>query len=276
MQGSLLNRLLWWTDAPCLDSGRRKTVQFPSAFAAAPSRTEAPLAELFAAGEVPLKLYLTLVMMTAKEPHDLYRDTSPSTFARILGYLDPQSDESAAGTRRVKRAGPASGQYLPLVLHGNALDRRGGEDNPLPLDGQRGQLMVPGFGEQRRREDDLSIGEIEVGGVLRYQAGKHGAVREPDSDVRSRNPGRQLVPEYLSPGRERPQARAVLATQEPVRPPGGTKSDRSSKEERTEDEAVVLDQILVRLGYEPIRIGHPRRLDHADNAHHAKTETTEH
>lgn len=90
-------------------SGRRSTVQLPGAFA----RTEATgvqatpwLATLFRAGEVPLKLYLTLVMMTKTPPHKLYRDIAPSHFAEMLSYdeLDELDPRPGSGTRRVQRA----------------------------------------------------------------------------------------------------------------------------------------------------------------------------
>lgn len=96
------------------DSKRKTTVQLPEQFARTTDQTPAGytpvLAQLLRASEVPLRLYLTLVMMTTKpetigEPHPLHRLTAPSHFAEMLGYDDLGQDRlPGAGTRRVDRA----------------------------------------------------------------------------------------------------------------------------------------------------------------------------
>lgn len=101
-------------------SGRRSTVQLAEEFARTPARPrpgisneEQPqLTILLKMGEVPLRLYLTLVMLTKAptaegQPHELHRIYPPSQFAEMLGYenLDERPDaKPGAGTRRIERA----------------------------------------------------------------------------------------------------------------------------------------------------------------------------
>lgn len=91
------------------NSGRRSTVQLPEEFARTPSPDDpAPaLIDLFQRGEVPLKLYLTLLMLTRKgPPHELYKARPDYYWAEMLGYeeLDEADPVLGSGTRRVKRA----------------------------------------------------------------------------------------------------------------------------------------------------------------------------
>ena len=97
------------------ESKRRSTVQLVEEFARTTKTTRAgavpPLADLLRMGEVPLRLYLTLVMMTAKPEENgvarpLHRETAPSHFAEMLGYDDLADgvNPPGAGTRRVQRA----------------------------------------------------------------------------------------------------------------------------------------------------------------------------
>jgi hypothetical protein len=90
-------------------SGRHTSVQFHGDFArtAAPRDEQPWLADLFHRGEVPFKLYLTLVMLTRKgPPHELYRDRPNYYFAEMLGYEDLEHEDTrpGAGTRRITRA----------------------------------------------------------------------------------------------------------------------------------------------------------------------------
>ncbi|MET9030966.1 hypothetical protein ABZW96_35980 [Nocardia sp. NPDC004168] len=88
-------------------SGRTSTVQLPAAFARNrhPGEQAPQLSDLFRRGEVPLKLYLTLLMLTRKAPHELHRVVADHYWAVLLGYeelneADPIPD---AGTRRIRR-----------------------------------------------------------------------------------------------------------------------------------------------------------------------------
>jgi hypothetical protein len=92
-------------------SGRRSTVQFDEAFArlpvAAPSGAPDPwLAQLVRAGEVQLKMYLTLVMMTLTPPHDLHRSPPEYFYAEMFEYdrLSDDDPRPGSGTRRIHRA----------------------------------------------------------------------------------------------------------------------------------------------------------------------------
>lgn len=89
-------------------SGRKSTVQMPESFARItdPSQTSTPLSRLFAGGEVQLKLYLTLVLLTRKPPHELFRPKADFYWANVLGYEERTEANPApgAGTRRIKRA----------------------------------------------------------------------------------------------------------------------------------------------------------------------------
>lgn len=99
------------------ESGRRTTVQLSGSFAYNEDEPP-PLRQLLSMGSVALKLYLTLVMATAKppsavqrrprppaQPHELYKSTSAARFARMLGFDDAEHDNPASpGTRRVQRA----------------------------------------------------------------------------------------------------------------------------------------------------------------------------
>ncbi|GGL44099.1 hypothetical protein [Nocardia jinanensis] len=98
-------------------SGRRSTVQLPEEFARIqdPGDTSTPLSSLFLQGEVALKIYLTLVMLTAAEPHKLRRVVPDHYWAELLGYeeLNPADPIAGAGTRRVRRAMKALGAGGP-------------------------------------------------------------------------------------------------------------------------------------------------------------------
>lgn len=90
------------------DSGRRSTVQIPESFArvASADQDSTPLSRLFVKGEVALKLYLTLLLLTRKPPHDVFRQIADPYWANLLG-LEERSEANpapGAGTRRVKRA----------------------------------------------------------------------------------------------------------------------------------------------------------------------------
>ncbi|MEW2507656.1 hypothetical protein AB0878_45070 [Amycolatopsis sp. NPDC047767] len=89
-------------------SGRRSTVQLVEGFARVQSRddTSTGLSRLFAMGEVPLKIYLTLVMLTRKSPHVMYKIVPDHYWAELLGYeeLNEADPIPGSGTRRVKRA----------------------------------------------------------------------------------------------------------------------------------------------------------------------------
>ncbi|MEU6564179.1 hypothetical protein [Nocardia nova] len=89
-------------------SGRRATVQLPREFARItdPTQIATPLSMMFDRGEATLKLYLTLVLMTRKEPHTLYGTHPDHYWAEMLGYeeLDGADPRPGAGTKRIKRA----------------------------------------------------------------------------------------------------------------------------------------------------------------------------
>jgi hypothetical protein len=89
-------------------SGRRSTVQLPREFARIqdPTRTETPLSAMFAHGEVTLKVYLSLVLLTRRPPHDLFRTFTDNFWAEMLGYeeLNDADPIPGAGTKRIKRA----------------------------------------------------------------------------------------------------------------------------------------------------------------------------
>jgi hypothetical protein len=89
-------------------SGRKSSVQFPGGFAriADPGDTETPLSRMFVQGEVALKTYLTLVMLTRKAPHELHKPRPDHYWSVLLGYeeFDETDPTPGAGTRRVKRA----------------------------------------------------------------------------------------------------------------------------------------------------------------------------
>lgn len=90
------------------DSGRKSTVQIPESFARIVSSDQksTPLSRLFLRGDVQLKLYLTLVLLTRKPPHELFRAKADSYWANVLGYEERTEANPApgAGTRRIKRA----------------------------------------------------------------------------------------------------------------------------------------------------------------------------
>ena len=98
------------------ESKRKSTVQLAEEFARttkeAPNSADPPLARLFRLGEVSLRLYLTLVMMTAKPDKGggaaraLHRETAASHFAEMFGYDDLSDgvNPPGPGTRRVERA----------------------------------------------------------------------------------------------------------------------------------------------------------------------------
>ncbi|PQP14042.1 hypothetical protein C5613_41470 [Rhodococcus opacus] len=89
-------------------SGRKSSVQLPAQFARIQKHgdTSTPLSRMFTQGEVTLKLYLTLVMLTRQEPHSLYRIRPDHYWAGLLGYeeLNDADPIPGNGTRRIKRA----------------------------------------------------------------------------------------------------------------------------------------------------------------------------
>ncbi|NKS48804.1 hypothetical protein GS480_08660 [Rhodococcus hoagii] len=89
-------------------SGRRSTVQLPEEFARiqTPGEVSTPLSTLFSQGEVALKVYLTLAMLTRRAPHELYKIVPDHYWAELLGYeeLNYADPIAGPGTRRVKRA----------------------------------------------------------------------------------------------------------------------------------------------------------------------------
>lgn len=89
-------------------SGRRSTVQLPEEFVRIQQASEksTPLSTLFLQGEVALKVYLTLVLLTRKPPHELYKVVPDHYWAELLGYeeLNDADPIAGAGTRRVRRA----------------------------------------------------------------------------------------------------------------------------------------------------------------------------
>lgn len=98
-------------------SGRRRTVQLAEEFARIQEANQAStgLSELFALGEVPMKLYLSLVMLTRQPPHELFRVVPDHYWAELLGYeeLNDADPIPSAGTRRVKRAFVTLGRAGP-------------------------------------------------------------------------------------------------------------------------------------------------------------------
>lgn len=97
------------------ESKRKSTVQLAEEFARTtketPAGAEPALIRLFRMGEVALRLYLTLVMMTAKADDQtavrpLHRETAASHFAEMFGYDDMGDGQfpPGPGTRRVERA----------------------------------------------------------------------------------------------------------------------------------------------------------------------------
>lgn len=89
-------------------SGRRSTVQLPREFARIqnPTQTETPLSGMFARGEATMKVYLSLVLLTRRPPHDLFRTFTDNFWAEMLGYeeLNDADPIPGAGTKRIKRA----------------------------------------------------------------------------------------------------------------------------------------------------------------------------
>jgi hypothetical protein len=95
-------------EAAVKKSGRKSSVQLPEEFARIrkPGEKSTGLSELFALGEVPMKVYLTLVMLTRKPPHELFRELPDHYWAELLGYeeLNDADPIPGKGTRRIKRA----------------------------------------------------------------------------------------------------------------------------------------------------------------------------
>ncbi|MGY2148824.1 hypothetical protein ACW9HM_05040 [Nocardia gipuzkoensis] len=83
-------------------------MQLPEEFARIQKVGDAstPLSTLFVEGDVALKLYLTLVMLTRRSPHELFRVVPDHYWAELLGYEELNSADpiTGAGTRRIKRA----------------------------------------------------------------------------------------------------------------------------------------------------------------------------
>lgn len=127
------------------DSGRRSTVQIPESFAriSDADQSSTPLSRLFLCGETALKLYLTLVMLTRKPPHELFRPITDAFWANLFGFEERSEANPGpgAGTRRVKRA---------LAI----LERDEAPDGPLirrTVERSRGPVLtvVPPPGEMR-------------------------------------------------------------------------------------------------------------------------------
>ena len=89
-------------------SGRRKNLQLPEEFARVqkPGDKSTGLSNLFDLGEAPMKLYLTLLMLTRKPPHELFTVRPDHYWAELLGYeeLNEADPIPGKGTRRIKRA----------------------------------------------------------------------------------------------------------------------------------------------------------------------------
>lgn len=132
------------------ESARRSTVQLTEGFArvaasGAPSDGRPALVELLNLGEVPLKLYLTLIMMTAKPaeeggPRPLHRETAPSHFAEMLGYDDlaEGTKPPGSGTRRVQRAMNALQQHGYIEL-----TKQSGHHPKIGVVHPAGQMVAP-------------------------------------------------------------------------------------------------------------------------------------
>ncbi|WNB85766.1 hypothetical protein [Cellulomonas sp. ATA003] len=130
-------------------SGRKATVQLAEEYARrkAPGQSSTDLSKLFALGEVPMKLYLTLVMLTRKPPHVLYRARPDHYWAEMLGYeeLDARRPEPGAGTRRIKRA---------FVVLGKAGPRGTSIVTRTPEPGHGARIAVPIHPPSRRRRTE--------------------------------------------------------------------------------------------------------------------------
>jgi hypothetical protein len=89
-------------------SGRRSSLQLGEPFVRiqTPIETKTQLAYLYEQGEVAMKLYLTLLMLTRVPPHEMYRIVPDHYWAEMLGYeeLNEADPIPGNGTRRVKRA----------------------------------------------------------------------------------------------------------------------------------------------------------------------------
>lgn len=89
-------------------SGRKSSVQLPREFARIelPGATATPLSTMFGHGEATLKVYITLVLLTRKPPHELYKVCPDHYWAEMLGYeeLNDADPIPGAGTKRIKRA----------------------------------------------------------------------------------------------------------------------------------------------------------------------------
>jgi len=89
-------------------SKRRSSVQFPKEAVRIVDLTQEHtfFSALFSRGEAQMKLYLTLVMMTRKPPHTLFKIRPDHYFAEMLGFeeLDRENPRPGPGTRRVTRA----------------------------------------------------------------------------------------------------------------------------------------------------------------------------
>jgi hypothetical protein len=89
-------------------SGRHTTVQLAEEFARIqkPGGKSTGLSDLFALGEAPMKVYLTLVMLTRTPPHELFMVRPDHYWAELLGYeeLNEADPIPGKGTRRIKRA----------------------------------------------------------------------------------------------------------------------------------------------------------------------------
>jgi hypothetical protein len=76
------------------------------------------LSSLYDQGEVPMKLYLTVVMLTRQPPHALFRPFPDHYWAELLGYEELGDDRiPGKGTRRIKRA-VAALEKMPLAPSG--------------------------------------------------------------------------------------------------------------------------------------------------------------
>lgn len=63
-----------------------------------------PLGSLMQMGDAGLRLYLSLVAATRKDPHELWHRWPAAQLARMLGYDDsPRNDHGSTGTRKIQR-----------------------------------------------------------------------------------------------------------------------------------------------------------------------------
>ena len=134
-------------------SKRTSSVRFPVQFVREQLTGERPpLARLVRAGEVRLKLHLTLALMATKKPYELQDPPAAHWFADMLGLADPQT----LGARRVGEAlawldkedfidrEPRRGKPSDIkLLHHGSISAAGGRYVQAPLDlWQQGWILT--------------------------------------------------------------------------------------------------------------------------------------